>query len=77
MHDDDHDDDVDDRALNFELIAQAEGMLSVRRGIAVGEAALELRAEAAALGRSLSSVARDVVDGQRGSRNGSGGRLRR
>jgi AmiR/NasT family two-component response regulator len=70
-------DDEEDRALNFEVIAQAEGMLSVRRGIAVDEAALALRAEAAALDRPLSRVARDVVDGQRGSRNGAGAPLRR
>lgn len=53
-------DDADERNHRY-VIAQAEGVISVRRGVEITEAAVILRAEAAASGQSVSKVATGIV----------------
>lgn len=54
-------DEVEDRAANWAVIAQAEGVLAARRGITVVEAARALRVDTDSSGRRLSEVARNIV----------------
>jgi AmiR/NasT family two-component response regulator len=51
----------DDERNHRHVIAQAEGVISVRRGVDITEAAVILRAEAAASERSVSRVATNIV----------------
>lgn len=52
--------DADDRAENWAVIAQAEGILSARYNITVFEAAQLLTLDAVSSQRPVSQIARDV-----------------